>query len=282
MAERLELRTRVAALMVLVVIFAAMGCVMIWADGHSHHRTAAVSVVGVLLIAAPIVLSVLSLRRRLVIDERRIVAKGFFSTTVIPWDEVDHYRYWSQGQQGMYVGGGGAAGVLIVMVAFAVAKAINKSAGNRKFSLGGMKLVGRDGKAIKLDLRYKQVDAALDRCFDELHGRLRDRPRDYAPLGVSAAEVTHEKKGALALADIEKVNVSGGRISIKKRGKRLAWAAVSMRSMKNAMLFVDDLAERGIIIDAQSEVFVPVPVLAKLRAAASRQAAFPQAKIVQR
>ena len=168
------------------------------------------------------------------------------------------------------------------MVAFAVAKAINKSAGNRKFSLGAMKLVGRDGKVIKLDLRYKQVDAALDRCFDELHVRLRDRPRDYAPLAVSAAEVTHAKKGALALADIEKVNVSGGRISIKKRGKRLAWAAVSMRSMKNAMLFVDDLAERGIIVDAQSEVFVPVPVLAKLRAAASRQAAFPQAKIVQR
>ena len=182
----------------------------------------------------------------------------------------------------MYVGGGGAAGVLIVMVAFAVAKAIKKSAGNRKFSLGAMKLVGRDGQTIKLDLRYKNVDAALDRCFDELHTRMQDRPRDYAPFSVSAAEVTHAKKGPLALAEIEKVNVTGGRISIKKRGKRLAWATVSMRSMKNAMLFVDDLAERGIVIDAQSEVFVPVPVLAKLRAAASRHAALPQAKIVQR
>jgi hypothetical protein len=55
-----------------------------------------------------------------------------------------------------------------------------------------------------------------------------------------------------------------------------------MRAMRNAMLFVDDLAERGIVIDAQDEVFVPVPVLAKLKAAASRQSAMPVAKVVQR
>ena len=279
----MELKTRVVALALLAVLFGILGGVLVMVSQKGRHHSTGLAVFGALLVVLPIAFAFLSARRRLIIDERRIVAKGFFGTTVIPWDDVDHYRYWSLGQQGVYVaGGGGLAGVLIVAVAFAVAKAVRKAPGNRQFSLGGMVLVGKDGQKIKLAQHYKGVAGALDRCFDELHGRLRERPRDYAPLAVTAAEVIHDKKGPLALAEIEKVSVTGGRITLRKRGKRLAWANVSMRSMKNAMLFVDDLAERGIVIDAQDEVFVPVPVLAKLRAAASRQSAMPVAKVVQR
>ena len=279
----MELRTRVAALALLAVLFAVIGGVLVMVSQEGRHHSTGLAVFGALLIALPISLAFLSARRRLIIDDRRVVAKGFFGTSVVPWDEVDHYRYWSLGQQGVYVaGGGGLAGVVIVAIAFAVAKAVRKAPGNRQFSLGGMVLVGKDGQKIKLAQHYKGVAGALDRCFDELHARLRERPRDYAPLTVTAAEVIHDKKGPIALAEIEKISVTGGRISIRKRGKRLAWANVSMRSMKNAMLFVDDLAERGIVIDAQDEVFVPVPVLAKLRAAASRQSAMPVAKVVQR
>jgi hypothetical protein len=237
---------------------------------------------GALVAIVPLLLVVLSARRRLVIDDRRIVAKGMFGTTAIPWDDVAHYNFWSLGQQGVYVAGGGGAGVLVVLAAMAIAKAIRKSPDNRQFSTGGMRIVAKDGQTIKLDLRYKAVAPALDRCFDELHARLRDQPRDYAPFTVSATEVTHTRKGTLALAEIEKVSVSSGRISIRKRGKRLAWATAPMRSTKNTMLLVDDLAERGIIIDAQTDVFVPLPVLGKLRASVSRHAALPSAKVVQR
>ena len=283
MADRLELKTRIVAFALLVVLLGALGAVLVMVSREGRHHSTGLAVFGALLIALPTALMFLSTRRRLVIDDRRIVAKGFFGTTVIPWDELDHYRYWSLGQQGVYVaGGGGLAGVIIVAIAFAVAKAVRKTPGNRQFSLGGMKLFGRDGQRIKLDARYKNVAPALDRCFDEMHARLREKPRDYAPLAVSASELTHEKKGTLALAEIEKVGVSGGRITVRKRGKRLAWANVPMRGMKNAMLLVDDLAERGIVIDAQDEVFVPVPVLAKLRAATARQSAMPVAKVVQR
>ena len=50
----------------------------------------------------------------------------------------------------------------------------------------------------------------------------------------------------------------------------------------NTMLLIDDLAERGIVIDAQTDVFVPLSTLGKLRASASRHAALPSAKVVQR
>lgn len=279
----MELKTRIVALLLLAVMFALLGGLLVMVSQSGHHHHPGLAVFGALLVVVPTALAFLSTRRRLVIDDRRIVAKGFFGTTVIPWDELDHYRYWSLGQQGVYVaGGGGLAGVIIVAVAFAVAKAVRKTPNNRQFSLGGMKLFGKDGQRIKLDTRYANVAPALDRCFDEMHARLREKPRDYAPLAVSASDLIHDKKGPIALADIEKIGVSGGRITVRKRGKRLAWANVPMRSTKNAMLLVDDLAERGIVIDANDEVFVPVPVLAKLRAAASRQSAMPVAKVVQR
>ncbi len=278
----MELKTRVAALAVLAVFFAVLGGLLFWVAASSRHPNAGLAVFGAGLVVLPLALVFLSSRRRLVIDDRRIVAKGMFGTTAIPWDDVAHYHFWSLGQQGLYVAGGGGAGVLVVLAAMAIAKAIRKSPNNRQFSMGGMKIIAKDGQAMKLDLRYKDIAPALDRCFDELHARLRDQPRDYAPFTVSASQITHAKKGALALADIEKVSVTSGRISVRKRGKRLAWATAPMSRTKNTMLFIDDLAERGIIIDAQTDVFVPLPTLSKLRASVSRQAALPSAKVVQR
>ena len=281
MGERLELKPRLGAVIVMAVFFAVLGGIFIGIS-RGRHPLPAMTVVGVLMIALPIVLCVLLARRRLVIDDSRVVARGVFGTKVIVWNDVTHYRYWSLGQQGMYVGGGGAAGVLVMIAIFAAAKALRKSPGNRAFSMGGMVLHGSDGTAIKLDLRYKNVAPALDRCFETMHARMRDLPRDYAPFTVGAQELIHDKKGPIALAEIEKITVQGGRISIRKRGKRLAFASATMRATHNAMLFLDDLAERGLVIDANSDVFVPLPVLTKLQAATARHAGLPTAVVVQR
>jgi hypothetical protein len=48
------------------------------------------------------------------------------------------------------------------------------------------------------------------------------------------------------------------------------------------MLLLEDLAEHGIVVDATSGVFVPPTVLEKLHAATARQAALPQARVIQR
>ena len=96
--------------------------------------------------------------------------------------------------------------------------------------MGGMRIISKDGQTIKIDLRYKDVATALDRCFDEFSRASAWQPRDYAPFTVTATEIRHDKKGAIALAEIEKVTVNNNRIAIKKRDKRLAWAACAMRN----------------------------------------------------
>ena len=206
MAERLELKSRIGALIALVVLFLFLGGLLFAVGATDRHPHPGLAAIGALIAIVPIVLVVLAARRRLTIDDRRIVAKGMFGTTAIPWDDVAHYNYWSLGQQGVYVAGGGGAGVLVVLAAMAIAKAVRKSPNNRLFSMGGMRIVAKDGQVIKLDLRYKGVATALDRCFDELHARLRDQPRDYAPFTVTASELTHAKKGTISLADIEKIS----------------------------------------------------------------------------
>ncbi|MDB4958829.1 MAG: hypothetical protein JWO36_6398, partial [Myxococcales bacterium] len=159
----------------------------------------------------------------------------------------------------------------------------NKATANRRFQLGRLEIVTRDRRNLAISARYKNVGEAIDFAFTELHERLRSAPRrDYDPFVLAATELTHTKKGQIGLADIEKIKVANCSLSIRKRGKKLAWASVHMKNLTNGMLFVEDLAERGIVVDAASGVFVPPTVLDKLRAATARQQALPQARIVQR
>lgn len=241
-----------------------------------------VKVLMVALAAAYIWLLVRLAGRRMWIDERGIRTKYAFGTSEVAWDEVSHYTYWSMGQQAVYVGQAGLAGAIIVGVILLVARAMGKGDKNRKFTQGQLTIFGANGKRIYLDRRYKKVTDALDICFAELHTRLRARPRDYTPFQLTDTELHHVKKGPIGLADIEKVDCAQSRIAVRKRGKRLAWVGVPMKNVKNVMLLVEDIAERGLVVNAQSEVFVPPPVLSKLLEAASRQAALPRAEIRRR
>ena len=55
-----------------------------------------------------------------------------------------------------------------------------------------------------------------------------------------------------------------------------------MKRIKNGMLFIEELGEHGLVVDAKAGMFVPPTVLSKLHAAASRQAALPAARVVHR
>src|SRR5690348_3604580 len=68
-------------------------------------------------------------RRRLVMDEEGITARGMFSSSTISWNELDHYTFWSMDQQMVYAGtgSGGIAGAIIIAVIFvAISAARNK------------------------------------------------------------------------------------------------------------------------------------------------------------
>jgi hypothetical protein len=224
-------------------------------------------------------------QRRLVIDEAGVTAKGMFGTSAIAWNELDHYTFWSMDQQAMYaVGGaqGGVAGVIVVaIIAAIISSRRNKGVDNRRFSMGRLTIVGQAARRIHIDNRYRKVSPALEGAFDQLHGRLHAR-RDYAPFTLSDQELRHATKGSLALAEIEKISVGGGRLIIKKRGKRLAWLREHMKNVHNGLLFIEELGEKGLVVDAKAGMFVPPTVLDKLRAATARQAAMPAARVVSR
>lgn len=233
-----------------------------------------------------IFLAVVLAKRRLIVDERGVTAKGAFGERHVDWDEVDHYTFWSMDQNAAYVAGtqGGVVGALIAVAVVAAVRAARTSGkhGNRRFNQGRLTLVTKTGGKLVIDARYKDVIAALDYAFTELHARLRNKPQDFSPFSLGDTELRHAKKGVIGLPDIQHVGCGGARITIKKRDKRLAWAGAHMKSIKNVMLFIETVAEKGLVINANAEVFMPPTVLDKLRAAASRQAAMPQARVVDR
>ena len=276
---RLELRASAGASIGLALLAILPGLLIVFAPLVGK-------LVGVVLVAALLALAVVLAKRRLVVDERGVTAKGAFGVSRVDWDEVDHYTFWSMDQTMVYAAGGqgGAVGVLVAMAVIAIVRKIRNrgTTGNRRFTQGQLVLVGKTGAKVKLDGRYRNVADALDRCFAEVHPRLRGDRLDVAPFALGDNELRHTKKGALGLADIQRVVAGGSRLSIKKRDKRLAWVSVPMKRVKNVLLFLELLAERGLVIEANAEVFMPPTVLDKLRAAASRQAAMPQARVVSR
>ena len=177
---------------------------------------------------------------------------------------------------------GVAGAIIIAIVALVVSSARNRGTANRRFGMGRLTIVG-NGRSIAIDSRFKGVVDALDAAFEELHTRLRaSGRRDYAPFALGNGELHDRLKGTLALPDIEKISVVGGRMIIKKRGKRLAWSKVHLKNVRNGMLFIEELGEHGLIVDAKAGMFVPSTVLEKLHAASVRHAALSAARVVSR
>ncbi len=276
---RLELRASVAASIGLVLLALIPGMLLVIVP------SAAGKIISAVIVAALLALAIALGKRRLVVDERGVTAKGVFGKTRVDWDEVDHYTYWSMDQTAAYAAGaqGGAIGAIVVIGIVAAIRATRKSKnGNRRFAQGQLVLVSRGGVRLPIDNRYARAVEALDRAFAELHPRLRAQTPQFMPFALGDTDLRHEKKGTIGLADIQHIGAGGTRLTIKKNGKRLSWVSVPMKRVKNVLLFIELLAERGLVIKANAEVFMPPTVLDKLRAAASRQAALPQARVVAR
>ena len=228
-------------------------------------------------------LCVVLVLRRLILDDEGITWRALGDHT-IRWDEATHYTFWSMDQS--YVAAGAAAGgggALAAVVVYLLVRGLRRGNKNRRFSYGRMTIRGPRGMKVSIDAQMVRGAAeALDRAFEELHARLRTRERDFTPFTLGEVDLHHATEGSLALADIDKIVVGSSRLAVKRRGKRRAWARARMPKVHNVMLLLEELAERGLIVDTRRDVFVPPPVLGKLEAAASRQAAMPRAKIVRR
>lgn len=252
---KLELRAQIAA----PVAYAALSVfsLVLVLVGNPTVKLAFVAVFGLFAW-----LTVALARRRLVVDDRGFTVRGLFGTRQVLWREISHYHYWSAH---MFKAG-------------AVTRFLMRRP-HRQVSHERLVIVPVGKPRIHVDPRYAKVDGALDALFAQLHTRVKP---DFQPFALSDTELVHRTKGTLALADIERVDVVGAVISVIRRGKRLAWVSESMARVKNGMFLVEKLAERGIVVSANPLLFVPAGVLEKVRAAASRQAALPQARLVAR
>ncbi len=277
MRDRVELRASYARVVVLV-LFAMMTGTMMLIPSIAARVVCALVTVGLL------VLAVLSTRTRLELDETGITERGMFGTKTMAWSELDHYTFWSMDQQAMYAAGGAQGGLILILIIAAVAALRrNRADNNRRFGSGALTIVSTSGQKIKIDGTYKNAVDALEPAFEIMHEHLRARPAaDYAPFTLGANELAHVKKGAIGLSDIEKVTISGANFAIKKRGKRFGWVGQRMSKIHNSVLFMHELGERSIVVDAKGGTFVPQAVLDTLRAATARQGALPAARLVQR
>jgi hypothetical protein len=275
--ERLELKTRRASTVILGILVVALVGVLV-AFGNAPGI-----LFGGLLAMSYLYFAVRAFQRRLILDGEGITDTGIFTSTTIRWDDVDHYTFYSLGQQ---YAAGGQGGLLVILIV-AAARAMSKKEPHRAFGTGRLQIRAGDGRKVSVSQIWHDADVALDTAFAQLHPRLSQRasatPTElFAPVQLTDYALTMPKQGEIALAEIERVDVHNGVIKIKKRDKRFAWASIGQRRVKNSMLLLDQLAERGMVVKASKETFLPPPVIAKMLAAQDRAAALPTARVVQR
>ncbi len=168
------------------------------------------------------------------------------------------------------------------MLAVVAIKAMQAKGGNRRFKAGTMTLVGEAGHKVVISSRFKGSDAALDVAFAQLHPRLAGSA-SFGELSFDGNVLRHVKKGELSIAELDSVSISSnGIVSIRKVGKRLAWASIAMGRIDNPVILFDRLIDRSIKVDMSEEVFLPHPTIQMLAAAAQARANLPKAVVHQR
>lgn len=236
-------------------------------------------VVCAVILAGAIALAVKLSRARILVTPEGVEHRGAFSSKSMRWTDVTRYRYVSiDPTANAHAAGGGLVGVLAV----AAIKAMQAKGGNRRFKAGRLTLFGQGNDKVVLTSRWKGVDAALDLAFSQLHERLANVTQ-FGDLTFDGQVLRHVKKGELTIAEIECVIVSSsGIVSIRKVGKRLAWANVAMGRIDNPIVLFDRLNDRSIKIDMSEEVFLPHPTILMLANAVQARMNLPKAVVLKR
>lgn len=122
---------------------------------------------------------------------------------------------------------------------------------------------------------------ASDRVLHELHGRLRADPY-FAPFTLEEDALVHAVVGRLPLVEIEHVELAayGSSIIVIVYARSTgAWSETDASQVADLWLWLEVLAERGVVIRASFDLHLP-PVLTRLgdRIAAERR--LPKATVV--
>jgi hypothetical protein len=240
--EPIELRPTVVGRIVLLVPFAVAG--------FGLSLVTPLLAVGV---AAAYVGAWLAIgRRRVVVDHEGVTWRGIGGSGRIGWADVEHYRYWSGHIRGI------------------------RPLPDRLVDAGTATVVGTrhhlvlqgDGRCVVVDSSLDGAERAVGRAFAELHPRLRARgPLDFAPFAILDAGLHHAQHGLLPWVEVEKIALSNElppRLRVMKHRKAFAWASEKLGEIRNGMLLLEELAERGIAIDPGHQSLITEPMLSAM------------------
>jgi hypothetical protein len=273
------------ALTLLGVVFLALAIFVVVAAMKSAHADHGAPVTAGLVMGA-IAIALLGFavrlgRRRVIVDREGVEVRGVLGDRRIAWSAVTSYSFVSIDTTNQaYYAQGGLVAVLIV----AAVKAMRKKPQHRKFRGGRLVIHASDGTKAKIAPWFRDIDQGLERIFAELHPRLEATTgTDFGKLAFDGHTLSHPSKGALSLPEIEKISVSpNGVVSIRKVGKRLAWASVRMSAITSSLLLFERLAQRGVIVNMSDTVFLPLPTLGLLSRLTAARESLPQARIQRR
>ena len=153
MADRLELRTT----RVMPIALAAAAIILGLAFDATYGRTG--DAIAAALAIAWIALAVRLARRRLIVDDRGVTARGAIMTVALRWDRIARCTL----RDTPVAVGVGIHGMLVELI-----ERVATEAPDRQFTL---LLVAADGRELVIDRRYRGCAAARDRILAELAAR---------------------------------------------------------------------------------------------------------------
>lgn len=259
---KVEWDARTGMLSLWLPLGALFGLMMLVGAFGFGHPTVLEGVAAIAGFVVPVGLYVYLYWRALIIDDAGVTARTIFGAKRIAWDDLAYYRYTSLTRFSVVVGSGLVGGPLAMLAAGSIAA-------KKGFAFGALRVYDKRGTRITIDRRYEDVASAIERCFGDLHARLPGD--DFAPFAIRGDALAYAGR-ELALTDIERVAVSSGRIRVFARGKTLAWASSTMGGVRNAVMFVEALARRGVAVRTSDGVYMP----------GSARPQFPEAHVVQR
>lgn len=169
---------------------------------------------------------------------------------------------------------------------------------------GDIYIIARDDRWLRIDDRYHYWRQAADRILAELHPRLRADP-DFYPFELTAGELRHARFGALALGEIDRVEIApspdgpglvvhdrrtagggdpdgvGGGAGAARRASQRWWSIDALDKVHSPVLLLDCLAARGVAVGATVPLWLP-PSAGGLAEQVAGKGELPAAHLVQR
>jgi hypothetical protein len=200
-------------------------------------------VVGVLILAAYAGLWVAMGKTTIAVFGEGVRRSSLFGVRELLWSDIAEYRY-----QIIPINYGGLVGGLIGMaVQAAVSAGTGKSARSLKLTL-----VGRNRKDIRVTSNFKDAGQAIETIVEEIHGRIKPELKSrlanggevaFGPLGLSVQGISWKGKERIPLADVGKIEISGRKLRVRRKGKMLDTIGVATEKIPNVLLALELLEE---------------------------------------